>query len=175
MCSSRCETPVTPAVSFRDPTLYQTMNETTGAVCTSWISTWSPFSRVVSETGDRACGGAAGVMLAFLFPLGADEVSASAVAGRRVEVRIATVTRPASGAARRDRARRIRVLSGIGAPSHVGSYRSNAATHSMCGVWGNMSTGRTQVSRYRDSQRSARSRPRVLGLQETYTRRRAPR
>ena len=40
--------PVMPALSFREPTLYQTMNETTGAVWTSWISTLSPFASVVS-------------------------------------------------------------------------------------------------------------------------------
>src|SRR5258706_591266 len=51
MCSRRCEMPVIPALSFLEPTLYQTMNETTGAVCTSWISTLSPFESVVSCTG----------------------------------------------------------------------------------------------------------------------------
>src|SRR6266446_6456013 len=50
MCSSRCEIPVTPAPSFREPTLYQTMNETTGALCTSWIRTFRPFRSTVSNT-----------------------------------------------------------------------------------------------------------------------------
>ncbi len=40
--------PVIPALSFREPTLYQTMNDTTGAVWTSWTSTLSPFARMVS-------------------------------------------------------------------------------------------------------------------------------
>src|SRR5213594_2066976 len=51
MCSSRWEMPVTPELSFREPTLYQTMNETTGAPRTSWISTLRPLSRRVSKTG----------------------------------------------------------------------------------------------------------------------------
>src|SRR6185312_7204326 len=54
MCSRRCEMPVIPALSFLEPTLYQTMNETTGAVCISWISTLSPFESVVACTGGCA-------------------------------------------------------------------------------------------------------------------------
>src|SRR2546427_2863113 len=54
MCSRRWEIPVTPELSFREPTLYQTMNDTTGAVWTSWISTLSPFGSVVSCTGGWA-------------------------------------------------------------------------------------------------------------------------
>src|SRR5258705_11764547 len=50
MCSRRWEMPVIPAVSFRDPTRYQTMNAATGAVWTSWISTERPLSSTVSVT-----------------------------------------------------------------------------------------------------------------------------
>src|SRR5262245_51806385 len=52
MCSSRCDTPVIPVCSLREPTRYQTWKLTTGAECTSFVSTFSPLGRMVSWTPD---------------------------------------------------------------------------------------------------------------------------
>ncbi len=49
------------------------------------------------------------------------------------------------------------------------AYLSSTATHSMCGVCGNMSTGRTRVSAYPASTSCAAFGASVVGLQETYT------
>lgn len=54
--------------------------------------------------------------------------------------------------------------SGLRTPS--GPF-SSSATHSMCGVWGNMSTGRTFTSRYPASTICAALGASVVGLQET--------
>ena len=35
MCSTQCETPVTPGPSSREPTRYQHQTDASGAVCTS--------------------------------------------------------------------------------------------------------------------------------------------
>ena len=45
--------------------------------------------------------------------------------------------------------------------------RSSSATHSMCGVWGNMSTGRTVLSVQPASTSCAAFGASVVGLQET--------
>ena len=45
--------------------------------------------------------------------------------------------------------------------------RSSSATHSMCGVWGNMSTGRTRLSVQPASTSCAAFGASVVGLQET--------
>src|SRR3954453_9883905 len=45
MCSHQCETPVRPGRSSFEPTLYQHQTEARGAVCSSWMSTFSPLSR----------------------------------------------------------------------------------------------------------------------------------
>src|SRR5438045_5307464 len=45
MCSTQCETPVRPGRSSFEPTLYQHHTDASGAVCTSWISTFIPLSR----------------------------------------------------------------------------------------------------------------------------------
>src|SRR6476659_10146259 len=52
MCSTQCETPVSPGPSSRDPTRYQHQTEASGALCTSWTSTFRPLSRIVSRTRD---------------------------------------------------------------------------------------------------------------------------
>src|SRR5262249_5245655 len=46
---------------------------------------------------------------------------------------------------------------------------SSSATHSMCGVWGNMSTGRTRSSLYPASASWAAFGASVVGLHDTYT------
>src|SRR3989442_13039210 len=47
MCSTQCETPVSPVASSLDPTLYQHQTEASGAVCTSCTTTFNPLSRTV--------------------------------------------------------------------------------------------------------------------------------
>src|SRR5436305_10536705 len=49
MCSTQCDTPVSPGRSSFDPTLYQHHTEASGAVCSSWTSTLSPLSSVVER------------------------------------------------------------------------------------------------------------------------------
>src|SRR6266545_1558742 len=49
MCSTQCETPVSPGRSSFEPTLYQHHTEASGAVCSSWMSTFSPLSSVVER------------------------------------------------------------------------------------------------------------------------------
>src|SRR5262245_5984517 len=63
MCSSRCEMPVMPVYSFREPTRYQTPKLTTGALRTSFVRMRSPLGRRVSITpvvSARSAGGSAG-------------------------------------------------------------------------------------------------------------------
>src|SRR5262245_29140711 len=50
MCSHQCDTPVTPGPSSFEPTRYQHHTDASGAVCTSWISTFKPLSSTVSRT-----------------------------------------------------------------------------------------------------------------------------
>src|SRR5882672_12612256 len=47
MCSTQCETPVSPVDSSFEPTLYQHHTDASGAVCTSSTSTFRPLSRTV--------------------------------------------------------------------------------------------------------------------------------
>src|SRR4029077_954000 len=55
MCSHQCETPVRPGRSSFDPTLYQHHTEASGAVCSSWMSTFSPLSRfLLVRAGDAS-------------------------------------------------------------------------------------------------------------------------
>src|SRR5437773_1192481 len=49
MCSTQWETPVSPGRSSFEPTLYQHHTEASGAVCSSWMSTFSPLSSVVER------------------------------------------------------------------------------------------------------------------------------
>ena len=49
MCSTQCETPVSPGRSSFEPTLYQHQTDASGAVCSSWTSTFKPLSSVVVE------------------------------------------------------------------------------------------------------------------------------
>src|SRR5437762_1843653 len=49
MCSTQCETPVRPGRSSFEPTLYQHHTEASGAVCSSWMSTFNPLSSVVER------------------------------------------------------------------------------------------------------------------------------
>src|SRR5436190_1532706 len=49
MCSTQCETPVRPGRSSLEPTLYQHHTEASGAVCSSWMSTFNPLSSVVER------------------------------------------------------------------------------------------------------------------------------
>src|SRR5581483_6197266 len=51
MCSTQCETPVRPGRSSFDPTLYQHQTEASGAVCSSWMRTVRPLSRVACRIG----------------------------------------------------------------------------------------------------------------------------
>src|SRR3954468_5950334 len=45
MCSHQWDTPVRPGRSSFEPTLYQHHTDASGAVCSSWMSTFSPLSR----------------------------------------------------------------------------------------------------------------------------------
>src|SRR5262245_40567969 len=47
ICSTQCETPVSPGCSSFEPTLYQHHTDASGAVCSSLTSTCSPLSNVV--------------------------------------------------------------------------------------------------------------------------------
>src|SRR6266568_1246180 len=47
MCSTQCDTPVRPGRSSLEPTLYQHHTDASGAVCSSWMSTFKPLSSVV--------------------------------------------------------------------------------------------------------------------------------
>src|SRR5216117_60731 len=49
MCSTQCETPVSPGRSSFEPTLYQHHTDASGAVCSSWMSTFNPLSSVVER------------------------------------------------------------------------------------------------------------------------------
>src|SRR5438034_6799 len=49
MCSTQCDTPVRPGRSSFDPTLYQHQTEASGAVCSSWTSTFNPLPSVVER------------------------------------------------------------------------------------------------------------------------------
>jgi hypothetical protein len=49
MCSTQCETPVTPGTSLRAPTPYQTQKVVIGALCISRVSIRRPFGRTVSR------------------------------------------------------------------------------------------------------------------------------
>src|SRR6266567_2051146 len=49
MCSTQCETPVSPGRSSFEPTLYQHHSDASGAVCSSWMSTFNPLPRVVER------------------------------------------------------------------------------------------------------------------------------
>src|SRR5215204_1756470 len=49
MCSTQCDTPVSPSRSSREPTLYQHHTEASGAVCSSRTRTFRPLSSVVSR------------------------------------------------------------------------------------------------------------------------------
>ena len=49
ICSTQCETPVTPGVSSLEPTRYQHHTETSGAVRTSFTTTVRPLSRTAVE------------------------------------------------------------------------------------------------------------------------------
>src|SRR5262245_41882487 len=50
MCSTQCETPVNPARSSFEPTLYQHHTEASGAVCSSCTRTVRPLSRVARRS-----------------------------------------------------------------------------------------------------------------------------
>ena len=56
MCSTQCETPVSPGRSSFEPTLYQHQTDASGAVCSSWTSTFSPLSSVATSRGARPAG-----------------------------------------------------------------------------------------------------------------------
>src|SRR5947208_1290417 len=49
MCSTQCDTPVRPGRSSFDPTLYQHHTDASGAVCSSWMSTFNPLPSVVER------------------------------------------------------------------------------------------------------------------------------
>ena len=48
MCSTQCDTPVSPGPSSLLPTLYQHQTDASGAVCSSCTSTFSPLSSVMT-------------------------------------------------------------------------------------------------------------------------------
>src|SRR5437870_13777328 len=50
MCSTQCDTPVSPGRSSLEPTLYQHHTDASGAVCSSCIRTLRPLSSVVCFT-----------------------------------------------------------------------------------------------------------------------------
>ena len=50
MCSKKCEMPVVPGDSSRDPTRYHCQNEIAGTVWSSWSSTVSPFGSTWRST-----------------------------------------------------------------------------------------------------------------------------
>src|SRR5204863_2657269 len=49
MCSTQCETPVRPGRSSFEPTRYQHHTDASGAVCSSWMSTFKPLSSIVER------------------------------------------------------------------------------------------------------------------------------
>src|SRR5262245_10591972 len=49
MCSTQCDTPVSPGRSSFEPTRYQHQTEASGAACSSRTITFSPLSSVVSR------------------------------------------------------------------------------------------------------------------------------
>src|SRR5262245_6162496 len=89
MCSTQCETPVRPGPSSREPTRYQHQTETSGAVCTGWTMTLSPFARWVSR-GETDAGG---VSETDIRPLYRPDFRGSARPGGRISRR-ETVTTP---------------------------------------------------------------------------------
>src|SRR5437762_7104921 len=50
MCSTQCDTPVSPGGSSFEPTLYQHHTDASGAVCSSWTRIFSPLSSVATRT-----------------------------------------------------------------------------------------------------------------------------
>src|SRR2546430_297405 len=54
MCSRKCDFPVWPSSSFREPTRYQIMLVTIGDVWTSFVKTTKPFVRTVLRTSSVA-------------------------------------------------------------------------------------------------------------------------
>src|SRR3982751_5290560 len=56
MCSTQCDTPVSPGPSSAEPTPYQHHTETSGAVWTSWTRIFRPLSRVARRIAVRPPG-----------------------------------------------------------------------------------------------------------------------
>src|SRR6185369_2017844 len=50
MCSRKCDLPVWPSSSFREPTRYQIIVATTGLSCSSFVRRVRPFGRIVFRT-----------------------------------------------------------------------------------------------------------------------------
>src|SRR5690349_3903669 len=55
ICSNRCAKPVLPFGSSFDPTLYQVLTATTGALWSSWMMTVSPFFNLKLVCGMETC------------------------------------------------------------------------------------------------------------------------
>ena len=53
MCSTQCDTPVRPGRSSFEPDLYQHHTDASGAVCSSWTSTFRPLSSVACAASDH--------------------------------------------------------------------------------------------------------------------------
>ena len=60
-CSNRCAKPVLPFGSSFDPTLYQTLTATTGALWSSWTITVSPLASLKVVCGIDTCLTSAGI------------------------------------------------------------------------------------------------------------------
>ena len=56
-CSKRCAKPVLPRFSFFEPTWYQTLTATIGALWSSWTTTVRPFERVNFSKAISGIGG----------------------------------------------------------------------------------------------------------------------
>ena len=56
-CSKRCANPVLPRFSFFEPTWYQTLTATIGALWSSWTTTVRPFERVNLSNAISGIGG----------------------------------------------------------------------------------------------------------------------
>ena len=54
MCSKKCEMPVMPGASLREPTRYHCQNAMVGTLWSSCVSTTRPFGSVWRSTGRRS-------------------------------------------------------------------------------------------------------------------------
>src|SRR6185436_19170971 len=89
MCSKKCEIPVMPGRSLREPTLYHCQNVTAGTAWSSCSSTTRPFASLWRSTGNETtdnalCGGGAGAVRAARAPYDVHASARTSAATKRM-------------------------------------------------------------------------------------------